>query len=129
MAGNRIVDRDLILRSTETAKEFRKLMRVEMIGRVEQSMEDPQCFRILSVASASRGDDRIVVRPNRAEVIPDGVIGAFLRRQGADAPSTEHVLSHESLDRPLGFVLVRDAGPQRLARIGRDDGGLPPLCL
>src|SRR5512142_447069 len=62
-------------------------------------------------------------------MIAEGIIGAFLGRQGADTPSAEHIFSHEPLDRSLGFVPVCDAGPERLARIGGNDGGLPPVRL
>src|SRR5689334_11610437 len=97
MAGNRIVDRDFIRLPIEAAKEFRKLMRMEMVGGIDQPMENPQRLPISSIAPEPRGNDRIIVRPHRAEVIADGIIGAFLGREGANTPSAEHIFSHEPL--------------------------------
>src|SRR3990170_458071 len=64
------------------------------------------------------GNDRVVMRPDGANVITDGIEDGRLAGQRADTPTTEHVVLKERVPHTAGAVAGEDAAPEHLAGVG-----------
>ncbi len=77
-------------------------------GGVDHRVRDLPRAVPLSGASQALGDQRVVVRPHGADVIPDRVVSGVVRRHRANPPSAPH--------RSREKVLHEGADPDRAAR-------------
>ena len=68
---------------------------VEELGRVEDAGGDLRRLLLEAVAPQAPGDERVVERPDRADVVADRVVAAFALGQGAHAPAGEQSRAHQ----------------------------------
>ena len=80
------------LRAREAREQLRQAVVVEARGRIEQPLEDQREVLVEAVAAQPEGDQRAVVRPDRAGVVAHGVVGRMARRQRSHAPAGEHLV-------------------------------------
>src|SRR6185437_15716794 len=73
------------------------------------------------------GDEGIVVRPNRAAVVAQGVERGLCGREGSHAPAAVHIRRHEAARDLAGAFAAYDAAPEEVPGI-RGDGALGLLA-
>src|SRR5262245_11483015 len=78
-AGGRVLDREPRLLPRVAGERLREAA-VEIRGRLEQLRRDPGGLLAVSVPGQTGGDQRVVVRPDRAEVVPDRVVRHLVGR-------------------------------------------------
>ena len=69
------------------------------------------------------------MRPDRAEVVADRVVGDLVARHRAHAPAREEPRTEEVPRDRLGLVLVDDPAPEQMADVGRDRVHRPLLAV
>ena len=72
----------------------------------------------MGVAAKASGDDRVVVWPDGAQVVADRVVPCLTLGECAHPPAAEHVAVEQQSRGRRCPLDARDAGPQRVARIG-----------
>ena len=88
---------------------------VEELGRVEDPGRDPRRLLLEAVAPQAPGDERVVERPDRADVVADRVVARLALGQRAHAPAGEEPRPHQVPDDGLRLRLVDDAAPEQVA--------------
>jgi hypothetical protein len=91
---------------------------VEELGGVEDAGGDAGGFVLVAVAAQPPGDERVVERPDGADVVADGVVAFLALGQGADAPAGVEAGSEQVLDDVVGAAAFDDAGPEQVADVG-----------
>ena len=71
----------------EAAEQLRQPRVAEELGRLEQRAGDPRRFLAMAVAPQAGGTDGVVVRPDAADVIADGVEAGHVCWTGSGCPS------------------------------------------
>ncbi len=87
-AGRRVGDGEAAERPRVARERLRQPVRRER-RRVEHRQRDPVRLVAEAVAGQAVGDDRVVVRPDRAAVVADRVEPLVVGRQRPDAPARE----------------------------------------
>ena len=77
MTGNRITNRHSVSIAVESGEDLGQRVMFEMLRCFDDCSEDAARFLIKPVAPEARGDQRIVMRPYRAEVVPDRIVARF----------------------------------------------------
>src|SRR5579875_4147263 len=95
-----------------------------MADRIKEAGHDALEMLLLAVALEPHGDQRVIVRPDRPNVIAHRVKAHFALGKRADAPAGEHVRLHEALRNPVGTHRIGDPAPESMPGIGADDPGL-----
>lgn len=78
---------------------------------------DPVCFVAKSVSHESSHDDRVVVRPDRAAVIADGIVASVFRRHRPNAPARKHPIGHELVRDDASTILGDDTRPEQVSHV------------
>jgi hypothetical protein len=92
----------------------------EVHRRVEQSVGESVDDVPPAVPGCSGQADRRVVRPHRAVVVAERIVGAHRCRQRSDTPTGPELVAHQAVEIPVGEVRLGDARPQSVARIRRE---------
>ena len=79
VAGDRVADGNAERRAAEPGEALGQPVEVEVAGGLDEAHEQPLRLRVLAVASEALGDQAVVVRPDRPEVVADGVVGDGVR--------------------------------------------------
>src|SRR5439155_1914979 len=77
------------------------------------------CLLPEPVAHEATGDDRVVMRPDRPDVIPDRVVAGHRGRERADAPATPEVRTRERRGHPRSAFRAGNAAPQGVPGVRR----------
>src|SRR5664279_6001139 len=91
-----------------------------MGSRVEEASRNALCLVYEAVPTQAGYAECSVMRPDRAVVIADGVVGGHGRRKGSDSPPGEHLIGHEVRRDASGLVGVGDSCPEEVADVGRE---------
>ena len=73
---------------------------VEDLGGIEDARRDLRGLLLEAVAPQAPGDERVVERPDRADVVADRVVASLALGQRPDAPAREEPRSEQVLPRP-----------------------------
>src|SRR5579884_455117 len=120
LAGNGIRYRVRRPGARESGEDFRKaVVRKGQTGVIELVGDDLR-LTVESVAAQPHDEKRHVMRPDRAEMVPHGVVTAFLVGDASYPPARQQIRALESRDHALRRLLVDDAGPQGVAGVRRD---------
>ena len=117
-AGRRILDRVVRL-PARVATERLGQPPAELVRGLEHRAADHCALGLVAVAAQTPSDDRVVVRPHRADVVADRVVRPLGRRHGTDAPSREEIVAHEVLHAAARLVFVGDPAPQQVPDVRR----------
>ena len=93
LAGDGIGHRLVELRAREAGEQLRQPVVVEPRRRLEQPLEDRREVLVEPVAAQPEGDQRAVVRPDRAGVVADRVVGGMALRRACSHPSPVNMSS------------------------------------
>src|SRR4249920_3654225 len=97
------------------AAESLRQAAVEELGGVEDAGGDLRGLVLEAVAPEPPGDERVVERPDRADVVADRVVAALALGKGADTPPGEEPRAEKVAGNGSGFGLVDDAAPEQVA--------------
>ena len=100
---------------------------VEEAGGVEHTGRDHRRLLLEAVPPQPPGDERVVERPDRADVVSDGVVAALSFGHRPDPPPREEPGPHEVADDSLGLGLVDDPAPQEMPVVGGERIDLTPV--
>ena len=87
MAGNGVAHGNAIVRFAEAGKHLWQPVVRKVRRCFNNAREDAAGFGIATIATKASRYQSIIVRPYRAQVIPDGIVAPFLCGQGAHTPS------------------------------------------
>src|SRR3954447_3324912 len=87
-------------------------------GRLQLRQRDPVRVVAKACARESQGDDCVVVRPDRADVVADRVVAAIVGRERADAPAREHRVRHELSGDDTRALRRNDPRPEQVPDVG-----------
>ena len=65
-------------------EEFRQPVNIEVEGRFGNAREDPAGLFNEAVPPETGRDNRVIVRPDRAEMVVDRIVAQLVSREGAD---------------------------------------------
>ena len=102
---------------------------VEELGRVEDARRDLRRLVLEAVAPEAPGDERVVERPDGADVVADRVVPALALGERANAPAGEEPRPEEVAGDGLRLRLVDDAAPEQVAVVRREAVDLAPLLV
>ncbi|MNT55121.1 hypothetical protein D3C72_1923330 [compost metagenome] len=101
----------------EAAEELGQAVVLEADGRIVHGREELVDLALVALIREAFGDERIVMRPDRADVVADGVVDRALGGKRANAPAREHGGAQEGTDH-LGDALGGDdVAPERMAGV------------
>src|SRR5262245_8610162 len=80
MTRHRVPDRDAEFTFIKPCEKFRQLVILEVHGCTNDAHKEPHCLFVETVASEAGGDDGIVVRPDGAEMIAEGIVPSLVSR-------------------------------------------------
>ena len=118
-AGGRVLDRVLRQRPVVAAERLRQPP-VEQRGGVEDVRRDAGRLLLVPVAPQPPGDERVVERPDRPEVIADRVVAGLALGQRSHAPARVQPRPHQVADDRLRLRGVDDAAPQEEPVVRRE---------
>src|SRR5262249_26118574 len=101
----------------EPAERFGELASEEA-GRLEDRLGDRGRFGVEAIATETPRDERVVERPDRAEVVADRVVARLALGEGSHSPPREEARAHEVTDHGLGLRAVDDAAPEQVTDVG-----------
>src|SRR5262245_16641922 len=90
------------------------------LGSFQHCLGNARGLLAKAVAPQTPCDDRVVVRPDRADVVADRIVAALRGRHRPYAPARKQSVAHQMLGAGLGLVIVDDAAPQEMANVGRE---------
>ena len=90
----------------------------EVRRRLERALDDAQRLRKVGVAGQPGGDDRVVVGPDGAVVVREGVVGGVLLGHRADAPTGPHCLAHQGVHDGVDALGGHDPAPEQVPHVG-----------
>src|SRR5262245_50330448 len=122
----RIEDRKCAGPALDAGVELRQPVADEIARRLRDVARHPRRLGGESVAPETERDDAIVVRPHRAALVREGVVGGVRGRQRPDAPAAPQIGLEEAPHDAGGALAARNATPQAMAGVGCDssDGSL-----
>src|SRR6185437_16234836 len=103
--------------SREAAEQFGKALEIEVGRGFEQALEEARGLAPETVARETRGNQGIVVRPDRAVVVAHRIVSRLGRGDGAYAPSGKRRAVHQCPDHRGGALAIGKAGEQDMAGI------------
>src|SRR5579875_392595 len=124
-----IKDWPMSLGAAEPSPELGKPSVSKQATRAEDSLGDPICLLPMVVALHAEGDQRVVVRPDRAALVHQRCVGTVLARESANAPPVEHVIGKEPTAYLRGTIGRNDPGPEQLPRVRGDRPNRPLLRI
>src|SRR5579883_3265289 len=95
-----------------------------MADRIKEAGHDALEMLLLAVALEPHGNQRVIMRPDRPNVIAHRVKAHFALGKCADTPAGEHVRLHEALRDLVGTHRIGNPAPESVPGIGADDPGL-----
>src|SRR5262252_548664 len=101
--------------------QLRQAMAHEVTGCLADVARDACRLGREAVALEAEGDDAVVVRPHRAELVRERVVSGIFRRKRANTPAAPHVWLEQALNDSRGVLGTGDAAPQAMTSVG-DDG-------
>src|SRR5258706_1815027 len=102
---------------------------MEVGGGLEDTECDAGSLCPIPIARKPPGNDRVVERPDRADMVTDGVVARLGGCHCAHAPAREELITHQVLDADLGLVGVRDPTPEEVPDVGGERVYLAPVAV
>src|SRR6478672_9959014 len=99
------------------AEELRQTVITEVESRLVEPGKEPVGGLAKFIERHAMGDERIVMRPDRAAMVAERIKDALIARHGAPAPAGKHIRAHEAFRYRLGAVLRQHAGEEQVAGI------------
>src|SRR5262245_30962526 len=87
---------------------------LEVAGRVQHSPDDPLRLGPARVPGKTPGDERIVMRPDRAVVVRERVEASVVRGHCSNAPARPEVRAHEPVDDRVDLRRRDDPAPEQV---------------
>src|SRR5260370_810718 len=82
------------------------------VGRgLEDASREAGRLLLIPIPGESPRNEGVVVRPDSADMVADGIVATLGRRHGAYAPAREERIAHQMAHTGFGLVLVGDAAP------------------
>src|SRR5262245_4995019 len=100
---------------------------LEELGRIQDPGSDHRRLVLEPVAPQPPGDERVVERPDGADVVADRVEPRLALGQRAHAPAGEEPLPHQMPNDRLRLRLVDDAAPEQVAVVRGEHIDLLPI--
>src|SRR6185437_3201558 len=92
-ARHRVADRLALARTAfETGVQLRQAMSAQTAGGIVERCEQLPGFAVAAVMFEPRQDQRVVVRPDAAQLVAERVETLLATRERSDAPAAEHIL-------------------------------------
>src|SRR5262249_14390226 len=101
----------------------------EELGRFEDPGCDLRSLFLEAIPAEPPGDERVVERPDGADVVADRVVAAFALGEGADAPPREEPRAEQVARDRLRLRLVDDAAPEQMADVRAQRIDLLPVGI
>src|SRR6185437_4629164 len=120
-AGDRVEGRSAVGLTTEAAEELGQSAQIHVGRCIEQTLEQGLDLALQAIPREPQGDQRIVVRPDRAVVVGHRIVAGFALGDGANAPAREETRSQQAGRDRGRTVWLNDAGEQELACVRRAD--------
>src|SRR6266487_949479 len=92
-------------------------MQIKEKTGIEQTCEDHRCGLLQSVSGESRGDQGVIVRPDRSIVIGHGIVARLAASHRTDAPTGERCFVCERRRYTARVLLCRDTGEKTVPRV------------
>ena len=124
-----ILDRKVRIVPLRAGIEFRHLIHGEIARSPRDRFCDPAGLIVKAVTFHALRDEPVVVRPDRAGLVIEGVEALVIGRERPDAPAAPHVRLHQPIGDPPGPIRRHDARPETLPRIGCDGQDRPLLAV
>src|SRR5256884_4533091 len=102
---------------------------LEVGGRLKHAHGDSCCLLTITVAPEPHGDKRVVVWPDRPEMIANRVVATLAFCHGAYAPPRIQVRAHQVAHNSLRLVLLDDATPEQVPNVGGQRIHLAPVAI
>ena len=90
---------------------------VKMRRGQEHALDDPQRLGPAAVAGEPQGDQRVVVRPDRAVVVRERVVAGVVLGHRPHPPPRPERLAHERVHDRVHALVRHDAAPQQMADV------------
>jgi len=90
---------------------------LEEIRSFQDPLRDAGRFFPETVLAQAPRDDRVVVGPDGADMVPNRVVRAFALGHGADAPAGEQRVTHQMAGNAPRLVAIDDATPEEMADV------------
>src|SRR6266487_1442240 len=94
-------------------------MQIKEKTGIEQTCEDHRCGLLQSVSGESRGDQGVIVRPDRSIVIGHGIVSRLAASHRTNAPTGERSFVCERCRYAARVLLCRDTGEKTVPRVRR----------
>src|SRR5579883_3060880 len=119
--GFGVTYRTSMLLTGKAAVQFRQACVFKIVACITESLEQLCYLRFRAVLRKAQSDQRCVMRPDRAIVIAQWIVAPGMRREGANSPTTEHILAHQSCNHVVCVLFGDDARPEALSGVGGHD--------
>ena len=114
-AGDGIKCRAFPRPQREATEELRETVEIDEATGFVKPLQNVEHSGLQTIASETRGDQRVIMRPDRASVIGHRVVPHLRGGQRADAPAREGVFPKENLCHALGTLRAGDAREETMA--------------
>src|SRR5579883_581677 len=114
--GFGVTYRTSMLLTGKAAVQFRQACVFKIVACITESLEQLCYLRFRAVLRKAQSDQRCVMRPDRAIVIAQWIVAPGMRREGANSPTTEHILAHQSCNHVVCVLFGDDARPEAFVR-------------
>ena len=114
---------------TGIAGERLRQATLEVGGRLKHAHGDSCCLLTITVAPEPHGDKRVVVWPDRPEMIANRVVATLAFCHGAYAPARIQVRAHQVAHNSLRLVLLDDATPEQVPNVRGQRIHLAPVAI
>src|SRR5438105_13864214 len=98
-------------------------------GGFQDAHRYPGCLFTIAIAGQPERDDRVVVWPHRADVIPDRVVRPLPLGHRPNAPARIEPITQQFLETIGRVLLVYDPTPEQVADVGGKRVDLPAVAV
>ena len=114
---------------TRVASERLRQASLEGRGCLQHVHRHSCCLLAIAVAPEPQRDKRVVVWPDRPEMIANRVVATLAFRHGAYAPPRIQVRAHQVAHNSLRLVLIDDATPEQVPDVRGQRIHLAPVAI
>src|SRR2546430_11299292 len=99
-------------------------MGLKVNGGFDETAHDLERLLLKAIALKAGCNERIIMRPNRSEMISKRIIAKSSARQSAHSPAVEHFIREQPFGDLAGAFRLSDSRPERVPGVGGEDRSL-----